>query len=90
MNESEKVDSWDCEDSIDIPDGRGERGKENLIELKRLPLFGLLSSDLLEEMNGGDGERVTVEFSRNKEKAGRSVRGWAVLTDDNDDTSALY
>jgi len=49
----------DCEDSLDIDAAivRGERGKENLMELKRPPLFSFSSLDLFGDA-GTDADEV--------------------------------
>lgn len=82
MKESDALESWDCEDSIDIADARGERGNANLMELKRLPPFDLSSVDFFENAEDGadDVGLLDDDDPRNNENAGGSGRGWGAET----------
>jgi len=62
---------------MDIADVRGERGKENLMELNKLPPFDL-SSFVFFEKTGDDVGLLQDEVPRNKENAGRRGRGCGV------------
>jgi hypothetical protein len=76
MNVLEAADSRDCEDSIDNADARGERGNANLMELNKLPPFGLSSLDFLGKAEDEvDDVELPDDVPGNKANAGRNGRG---------------